>query len=81
MLRSTAKLLVGTVIVAAATLFALSNANADVLKLRLSVESTPGAATQHMLASFRDYLKGELGDQVEIEFCDSGTRGDDIVHL
>ena len=54
---------------------------ADVLKLRLSVESTPGAATQHMLASFRDYLKGELGDGVEIEFFDSGTLGDEIVHM
>ncbi len=54
---------------------------AEVLKLRLSVESTPGAATQHMLASFRDYLKGELGDGVEIEFFDSGTLGDEIVHM
>jgi len=53
----------------------------EVLKLRLSVESTPGAATQHMLASFRDFLKGELGDKVEIEFFDSGTLGDEIVHM
>ena len=72
---------IGTVIVAAATVFALSNAQAEPLKLRLSVESTPGAATQHMLASFRDYLKGELGDQVDIEFFDSGTLGDEIVHM
>ena len=54
---------------------------AEVLKLRLSVESTPGAATQHMLASFRDYLKGELGNDVKIEFFDSGTLGDEIVHM
>ncbi len=67
------KLGMGTVIVAAATLFAMSTAQAEPLKLRLSVESTPGAATQHMLASFRDYLKGELGDHVDIEFLDSGT--------
>ncbi len=43
MYRSTRKLFIGTVIFAAATLFALSNAQAEVLKLRLSVESTPGA--------------------------------------
>ena len=65
----------------AAALFGPEEVRADVLKLRLSVESTPGAATQHMLASFRDYLKGELGDQVEIEFFDSGTLGDEIVHM
>ena len=53
----------------------------DALKLRLSVESTPGAATQHMLASFRDALKEELGDKVAIEFFDSGTLGDEIVHM
>jgi TRAP-type C4-dicarboxylate transport system substrate-binding protein len=64
-----------------ATMFVCSGASADVLKLRLSVESTPGAATQHMLASFRDFLKGELGDQVDIEFFDSGTLGDEIVHM
>ena len=29
---------------------------ADPLKLRLSVESTPGASTQHMLSPFRDAL-------------------------
>ncbi len=64
-----------------ATVFVCSSASADVLKLRLSVESTPGASTQHMLASFRDFLKGELGDQVDIEFFDSGTLGDEIVHM
>ena len=58
-----------------------SGASAEVLKLRLSVESTPGAATQHMLATFRDALKEELGDQVAIEFFDSGTLGDEIVHM
>ncbi len=79
--RNLRNLFVGTAIVAAATVFALSNAQAEPLKLRLSVESTPGAATQHMLASFRDFLKGELGDKVEIEFFDSGTLGDEIVHM
>lgn len=64
-----------------ATMFAASGAYAEALKLRLSVESTPGAATQHMLASFRDALKAELGDAVEIEFFDSGTLGDEIVHM
>lgn len=56
-------------------------AQAETLKLRLSVESTPGSATQHMLASFRDALKTEMGDAVAIEFFDSGTLGDEIVHM
>lgn len=64
-----------------ATALFSSGANAEVLKLRLSVESTPGASTQHMLASFRDALKAELGDQVDIEYFDSGTLGDEIVHM
>ncbi len=64
-----------------ATMFVAPGAYAEALKLRLSVESTPGAATQHMLASFRDALKAELGDAVEIEFFDSGTLGDEIVHM
>jgi tripartite ATP-independent transporter DctP family solute receptor len=51
------------------------------LKLRLSVESTPGASTQQMLAAFRDALKEEMGDAVEIEYFDSGTLGDEIVHM
>jgi len=64
-----------------ATVLVSSAASAEVLKLRLSVESTPGASTQHMLASFRDALKAELGDQVAIEYFDSGTLGDEIVHM
>ena len=66
---------------AAALLLGAGQANAEALKLRLSVESTPGSATQHMLASFRDALKAEMGDAVEIEFFDSGTLGDEIVHM
>ena len=66
---------------AALLLLGTGQANAEALKLRLSVESTPGSATQHMLASFRDALKAEMGDAVEIEFFDSGTLGDEIVHM
>ena len=65
----------------AAAVLGANVAQAEPLKLRLSVESTPGSATQHMLASFRDALKAEMGDQVEIEFFDSGTLGDEIVHM
>ena len=65
----------------AATVLGTTGARAEALKLRLSVESTPGSATQHMLASFRDALAAELGDEVEIEFFDSGTLGDEIVHM
>jgi len=68
-------------VLTAAALIAAPGAYAQALKLRLSVESTPGAATQHMLAQFRDNLKEELGDGVEIEFFDSGTLGDEIVHM
>jgi len=69
----------GSVLLAAA--LSMTAANADVLKLRLSVESTPGAATQHMLATFRDELNKGMGDDVAIEFFDSGTLGDEIVHM
>jgi tripartite ATP-independent transporter DctP family solute receptor len=67
--------------VALAFSLAAAAAQAEPLKLRLSVESTPGASTQHMLASFRDALKEEMGDDVAIEFFDSGTLGDEIVHM
>lgn len=70
---------IGTLL--AAALLAPTDVQAEALKLRLSVESTPGAATQHMLASFRDFLKEELGDKVDIEYFDSGTLGDEIVHM
>ena len=40
------------------SLAAATAVQAQALKLRLSVESTPGASTQHMLASFRDALLG-----------------------
>ena len=62
-------------------LFGIGQAQAEALELRLSVESTPGSATQHMLASFRDALQAEMGDAVAIEFFDSGTLGDEIVHM
>jgi TRAP-type transport system periplasmic protein len=56
-------------------------AEADTLKLRMSVESTPGAPTQYILGAFRDALNEEMGDDVEIEYFDSGTLGDEIVHM
>jgi tripartite ATP-independent transporter DctP family solute receptor len=51
------------------------------LHVRMSVESAPGAATQVMLAAFRDALQEEMGDAVEIEYFDGGTLGDEIVHM
>jgi tripartite ATP-independent transporter DctP family solute receptor len=68
-------------LVTAAMLCAGAATAQDQLKLRLSVESTPGASTQQMLAAFRDALKAEMGDAVEIEYFDSGTLGDEIVHM
>ena len=62
-------------LITALSLFLINPAatSADTLKLRMSVESTPGASTQHMLASFRDALNIEMGDDVTIEYFDSGT--------
>lgn len=65
----------------AGVLVLAGSAQAEPLKLRLSVESTPGASTQHMLSAFRDALKAEMGDDVTIEYFDSGTLGDEIVHM
>lgn len=56
-------------------------AGAEALKIKMSVESKPGSATQYMLASFRDALKAELGNDVKIDYFDSGTLGDEIVHM
>lgn len=68
-------------LVTAAMLCAGAATAQEQLKLRMSVESTPGASTQQMLAAFRDALKAEMGDAVEIEYFDSGTLGDEIVHM
>jgi tripartite ATP-independent transporter DctP family solute receptor len=67
--------------VAAAGFLAAEGAGAADLDLRMSVESAPGAATQVMLAAFRDALQEELGDAVAIEYFDGGTLGDEIVHM
>jgi TRAP-type transport system periplasmic protein len=60
---------------------AFPGAGAAELEMRMSVESAPGAATQVMLAAFRDALQEELGDAVAIEYFDGGTLGDEIVHM
>jgi TRAP-type C4-dicarboxylate transport system substrate-binding protein len=57
------------------------DAGAADLNIKMSVESAPGAATQVMLAAFRDALQEELGDAVAIEYFDGGTLGDEIVHM
>ena len=64
-----------------AGLLPFERAGAADLDLKMSVESAPGAATQVMLAAFRDALQQELGDAVAIEYFDSGTLGDEIVHM
>ncbi len=77
------KILKSTLIVGAtaAVLLGAAGVQAEALKLRLSVESTPGASTQFMLASFRDALVEVFGDDVEVEFFDSAVLGDEIVHM
>lgn len=62
-------------------LLTVSHVHAQSLDLRMSVESTPGASTQQMLGAFRDALQEEMGDTVAIEYFDSGTLGDEIVHM
>jgi TRAP-type C4-dicarboxylate transport system substrate-binding protein len=59
----------------------IDGAGAADLDVKMSVESAPGAATQVMLAAFRDALQEELGDAVAIEYFDGGTLGDEIVHM
>ncbi len=80
-MTSLRKYLSGTIAAASIAVLSATSVQAEPLKLRLSVESTPGASTQHMLASFRDALKAEMGDDVQIEYFDSGTLGDEIVHM
>jgi tripartite ATP-independent transporter DctP family solute receptor len=64
-----------------AGLLTTAGASAADLNVKMSVESAPGAATQVMLAAFRDALQEELGDAVAIEYFDGGTLGDEIVHM
>jgi TRAP-type transport system periplasmic protein len=64
-----------------AALLTSPSAGAADLDIKMSVESAPGAATQVMLAAFRDALQEELGDAVAIEYFDGGTLGDEIVHM
>jgi tripartite ATP-independent transporter DctP family solute receptor len=71
----------GVLCAAAAGFLAADGAGAADLNVKMSVESAPGAATQVMLAAFRDALQEELGDAVAIEYFDGGTLGDEIVHM
>ena len=70
-----------TLLAPLAGFYAVGSAGAADLDLKMSVESAPGAATQVMLAAFRDALQEELGDAVAIEYFDGGTLGDEIVHM
>lgn len=54
---------------------------AEPLKLRLSSETPPTPGHPHLLALFRDELKARLGDEVDIEYFDSGVLGNEQVHL
>jgi tripartite ATP-independent transporter DctP family solute receptor len=74
--------LLSTLSLATAGVLALTlSAEAQELKLRLSVEHQPGASTTNMLEDFGNRLKEKLGDQVEIELFHSGQLGDEIVHM
>lgn len=80
-MTSLRKCLGSTIAAVSIAVLASAPVHADPLKIRMSVESTPGSSTQQMLAAFRDALKKEMGDDVQIEYFDSGTLGDEIVHM
>ena len=65
-MKALVKSVIGAVSALAMLALATSVTLAEPLKLRLSVESTPGASTQYMLASLRDALKAEMGDDVAV---------------
>ncbi|NNK79495.1 MAG: TRAP transporter substrate-binding protein [Litoreibacter sp.] len=80
-MKSFGKIALSALAAASVSLSLSGPVSAQALDLRLSVESTPGASTQQMLAAFRDALKEEMGDGVNIDYFDSGTLGDEIVHM
>ncbi|WP_249975546.1 TRAP transporter substrate-binding protein [Vreelandella olivaria] len=57
--------------------------HADVTKLRLAVETTPGDPLNIMLASFRDTLQSSAEEEVELEFFEGGALGSesDLIQL
>ena len=80
-MKTIRKYLGGTIAAISIALLATTSVQAEPLKVRMSVESPPGASTQQMLGAFRDALKEEMGGDVAIEYFDSGTLGDEIVHM
>ena len=80
-MKNFAKLGITIIVLCGLTLVAPLNSQAAAFKLKISVESSPGSATQYILAAFRDALKTEFGDQIEVDYYDSGTLGDEIVHM
>lgn len=56
---------------------------ADVAKLRLAVETTPGDPLNIMLDTFRDALQTSAEEEVELEFFEGGALGSesDLVQL
>jgi TRAP-type transport system periplasmic protein len=65
----------------ACVLAASLSAEAQSLKLRISVEHQPGHAATTMLEHFGQLLDEKLGEEVEIELFHSGQLGDEIVHM
>ena len=56
-------------------------AQAEVLKLRLSSENSPGSNSIHIMNEFAKNIKEQLGDQVQVEVFHSGALGDEAVHM
>jgi TRAP-type transport system periplasmic protein len=55
----------------------LAGAASAQTKLRLAVETTSGDPTNVMLSTFRDRFAEAAGDEVELEFFDGGSLGDE----
>lgn len=71
------KLVVSAALVAAVAVPAV----AQDYTIRMSTESPTGSPNNVLLQAFRDALVEELGDRVDIEYFDSGSLGDEPLHL
>jgi TRAP-type transport system periplasmic protein len=60
---------------------AAGSVQAEVLKLRISSENSPGSNSIHIMNEFGKNIKEALGDQVEVEIFHSGALGDEAVHM
>jgi tripartite ATP-independent transporter DctP family solute receptor len=65
-------------LVAGMALAALTSEVSAQTNLRIAVETPPGEPLNVMLTTFRDELQASAGDDVAIEFFESGAIGDEV---